>query len=68
MECHDHIMRALKLSSDLIELSNEQRDSCHHDGCLLLDGVVRDCAWKIRQAALQWLRDIDPAERVEKQG
>jgi hypothetical protein len=26
---------------------------------MLLDGVVRDCAWKIRQAALQWRLDQD---------
>jgi hypothetical protein len=32
---------------------------------MLLDGVVRDCAWKIRQAALQWHRDLDEQIRAE---
>jgi hypothetical protein len=64
VECHDHIKRALQLSSDLLELANTQRESCNHDGCLLLDGVVRDSAWKIRRAALQWLQDLAASERV----
>jgi len=62
VECHDHIKRALKLSSDLLELANTQSEGCSHDGCLLFDGVVRDSAWKIRRAALEWLRELDAAE------
>jgi hypothetical protein len=57
--CHDHVSEALRLSFELLELADEQRDDCLHDGCMLLDGVVRDCAWKVRQAALQWHRDLE---------
>jgi hypothetical protein len=63
--CHDHVSDALRLSVELLELANEQRDICEHDGCMLLDGVVRDCAWKIRQAALQWRLDVNETNSVE---
>ncbi len=56
---------ALRLSDELLELANEQRGICEHDGCMLLDGVVRDCAWKIRQAALQWRLDVNEQHSVE---
>lgn len=58
MGCHQHIASALHLSAELLKLANEPREECDHDGCLLLDGVVRDCAWKIRQVALQWRADL----------
>jgi hypothetical protein len=57
--CHDHVSEALRLSAELLELADKQRDKCEHDGCMLLDGVVRDCAWKVRQAAVQWRHDLD---------
>ena len=59
MACYDHVSEALRLSAELLELADKQRDSCEHDGCMLLDGVVRDCAWKVRQAAVQWRHDLD---------
>ena len=62
MGCHDHVSDALRLSDELIALSDSQRDRCEHDGCLLLDGIVCDCAWKIRQAALQWRLDLEKRE------
>jgi len=57
---------ALRLSAELLELADEQRDECLHDSCMLLDGVVRDCAWKVRQAALQWRLDLE--ERIDAEG
>jgi len=56
----------LRLSAELLELADEQRDECLHDSCMLLDGVVRDCAWKVRQAALQWRLDLE--ERIDAEG
>jgi hypothetical protein len=32
---------------------------------MLLDGVVRDCAWKVRQAAVQWRHDLDEQNSAE---
>ena len=65
MACHDHVSEALRLSAELLELADVQRDICEHDGCMLLDGVVRDCAWKVRQAAIQWRLDIDEQNSAE---
>ena len=66
MTCHDHVSEALRLSSELLRLADERRDLCEHDSCLLLDGVVRDCAWKLRQAALQWRLDLSDSRSAEK--
>lgn len=41
------------MSSQLLELANTERTDCEHDRCLMLDGLVRDCAMKIRQEALR---------------
>ena len=65
MACHDHMSEALRLSAELLELADEQRDDCLHDSCMLLDGVVRDCAWKVRQAALQWRLDLEKQNDAE---
>jgi hypothetical protein len=62
------VSEALELSADLIKLADEQRGDCEHDGCILLDGVVRDCAWKIRQAALQWRLDLNDHDSDEETG
>jgi hypothetical protein len=53
VECDQHIARALELSEQLLEVANADRNGCEHDGCLLLDGIVRDSALKIRQVALR---------------
>ena len=58
MNCEQHIARALELADQLIELANADRNGCEHDGCLLLDGIVRDSALKIRQVALRWRYEL----------
>jgi hypothetical protein len=55
----------------LLELANEERTECDHDGCLLLDGILRDCALEIRRTAT--LRHLElagegPARTVERRG
>ena len=64
MDCYDHVSDALRLSDELITLADSQSEKCEHDGCILLDGIIRDCAWKIRQAALQWRLDLEKRENV----
>jgi len=59
------VSEALRLSAELLKIANDQEIQCEHDGCLLLDGVIRDSAWKIRQAALQWRIDLDEATSAE---
>ncbi len=51
MTCRTHVDQALELSSRLLELANEPREECDHDGCLVLDGVLLDCALEIRRTA-----------------
>jgi hypothetical protein len=58
VECDEHIARALELSDQLLEVANADRSGCEHDGCLLLDGIVRDSALKIRQVALRWRYEL----------
>lgn len=55
----------LRISNELMQLADEQRNICEHDACMLLDGIIRDCAWKMRQAALQWRLDQDGLDDVE---
>jgi len=69
LRCQDHVSEALRLSAELMKLADEQRGGCEHDGCILLDGVIRDCAWKIRQASLQWRLDLgEPADSAKETG
>lgn len=53
-ECKSHLGKALKMAQRLMDLADEGREGCHHDGCLRLDGLIRDCAYKIRTSARQW--------------
>jgi hypothetical protein len=58
VDCDQHIARALELAAALLELANADRIGCEHDGCLLLDGIVRDSALNIRQVALRWRHEL----------
>ena len=46
-----HIKQALEYSRRLIILADEGEANCGDDGCAVLFGVVRDCAYKIRAEA-----------------
>ena len=67
MDCDEHIARALELSDQLLEMANADRNGCEHDGCLLLDGIVRDSGLKIRQVALRWRYELQ-AKTYEMRG
>jgi hypothetical protein len=45
------IRKALDYSRELIILADEGEASSEDDGCVLLFGVIRDCAYKIRASA-----------------
>ena len=68
MRCQDHVSEALRLSAELMKLADDERGGCEHDVCILLDGVIRDCAWKIRQAALQWRLDLGQSDNAAGTG
>jgi hypothetical protein len=66
--CRHHIDEALELSSRLIELANEPRETCDHDGCLVLDGVLLDCALEIRRTATLRRYELSPEPLVASFG
>lgn len=66
--CRHHIDEALELSSRLIELANEPREQCDHDGCLVLDGVLLDCALEIRRTATLRRYELSPEPVVASFG
>ena len=68
MTCDEHVQRALRLTTDLLDLANEERDECHHDHCLLLDGILRDCALEIRKQALQSVLELTNESERERSG
>jgi hypothetical protein len=49
--CNDNIRKALKAATDLVILADEGEAGMEDDGCGVLYGVVRDCAYKIRAEA-----------------
>ena len=50
-ECNDNIRRALKTATELVILADEGEAAMQDNGCGVLYGVVRDCAYKIRAEA-----------------
>ncbi len=62
LECRRRAQRALDLSSSLLDLANGEREECEHDGCLLLDGILRDCALQIRRIATVRLVELASAD------
>lgn len=51
--CNRHIVEALELARRLTILSDEGEADAEDDSCVLLYGIIRDCAYKIRLQAQQ---------------
>jgi hypothetical protein len=67
--CSEHVSEVLVLADRLIELADLRDGECSHDGCILLDGVLRDCAYKIRASAQGWRKElIEMPPRSTKEG
>jgi len=49
--CNEHIKESLDLVRSLIILADEGERDSSDDGCRLLYGVIRDCAYKIKNEA-----------------
>lgn len=45
------IASVLEMSNRMLVVSEEGFRSCDDDGCLLLNGLVRECAYRLRDAA-----------------
>ena len=50
-ECNENIRKALRMATDLMILADSGEMAMEDDGCGVLYGVVRDCAYKIRAEA-----------------
>lgn len=46
-----NIQRLLDLTREMVVLSDQGGAECVDDSCIMLYGVVRDCAYKIRHLA-----------------
>jgi len=49
--CNAHIREALELARQLTILADEGEVDSLDDGCILLYGVIRDCAYQVRKQA-----------------
>ena len=50
-KCNQHIIDALELARKLTILADEGETDAEDDSCVVLYGIIRDCAYKIRQQA-----------------
>jgi len=50
-ECNKNIRKTLELARELTILADEGEAASKDDGCAVLYGVVRDCAYKMRAQA-----------------
>lgn len=46
-----YIRRSLDAAKELTILADEGEARCRDDGCAVLYGIIRDCAYKIRRHA-----------------
>ena len=46
-----YIREGIRIASELNALAEEVQAECDDDGCMVLCGVMRDCAYKIRRHA-----------------
>ena len=50
-ENEDLVKRSLEMAQRMAVLADEGEVDCEDDGCAVLCGVIRDCAYKIRGRA-----------------
>ncbi|MBN2710994.1 MAG: hypothetical protein JXR97_00970 [Planctomycetes bacterium] len=61
--CRQHIAAALDFANKLTILADEGEASATDDSCVVLYGVIRDCAYRIRlHAEREKQRHIDSGE------
>jgi hypothetical protein len=46
--CNTHLHKALDLVKQMIILADEGESVCSDNGCAVLFGIIRDCAYRIR--------------------
>ena len=56
--CEQHLIDALNAAEQLWELAKPREGACEHDDCLVLDGIIRDCALQIRRSIAEVERRV----------
>lgn len=68
-ETVEHLNESLRLSEKMLDLSERGVEGCTDDGCLVVYGIMRDCAYKIRASAENELKEhLNRAGNGEKAG
>lgn len=52
-----HLHEALELSGKMMDLAERGVEGCQDDGCLVVYGILRDCAYKVRTSAEKELQE-----------
>lgn len=47
-KCNRHLTKAMEIVKGLIDLADEGERDAEDDSCLALYGIIRDCAYRIR--------------------
>jgi hypothetical protein len=49
--CNTNLHKTLDLVKEMIILADEGEAACKDDGCVVLFGIIRDCAYRIKMEA-----------------
>ena len=52
-QCAKDIQEAMELAERMIQLADQGAARCKDDCCLMVQNVIRDCAYKIRQTIVR---------------
>ncbi len=55
-DCMQRLLAAMELAEEMIRMTDRVENVCDDDGCLVVFGVIKDCAYKIKKAAQRELR------------
>jgi hypothetical protein len=53
----EHLKESVELSGVMMDLAERGVGGCQDDGCLVVYGIIRDCAYKIRASAENELKE-----------
>lgn len=59
----EHLRESVALSDKMLDLADRGVDGCQDNGCLVVYGIMRDCAYKIRERAQQELKEHEDENR-----
>jgi hypothetical protein len=62
------LKESLELSERMLDLAERGVEGCQDDGCLVVYGIMRDCAYKIRTSAERELREHQGTKHDQRGG